>query len=61
MTVATLVKSEKKYYTREEYLILEEESLEKSEYHNGEIITMTGGTTNHNLLALKMAATALFK
>lgn len=56
MTVTTPVKSEKKYFTREEYLILEEKALEKSEYHNGEIITMTGGTTNHNLLALRMAA-----
>lgn len=36
------------YYTPEEYLALEEQAEYKSEYHNGEIIPMTGGTTNHN-------------
>lgn len=35
-------------YTPEEYLKLEAEAEYKSEYCNGEIIPMTGGTTNHN-------------
>ena len=35
-------------YTPEEYLRLEEEAEYKSEYRDGEIILMTGGTTNHN-------------
>lgn len=35
-------------YTTEEYLRLEEETEYKSEYRDGEIIPMTGGTTNHN-------------
>jgi Uma2 family endonuclease len=35
-------------YTREEYLELEEQAESKSEYRDGEIIPMTGGTTNHN-------------
>ncbi|NCQ41103.1 MAG: Uma2 family endonuclease, partial [Cyanobacteria bacterium] len=39
-----------------EYLALEETAEEKHEYHNGEIITMTGGTTNHNTLALTIAS-----
>ncbi|OBQ36198.1 MAG: hypothetical protein AN487_13625 [Anabaena sp. CRKS33] len=39
------------YYTPEEYLELEAKSDDKNEYRNGEIITMTGGTTNHNKLA----------
>ncbi|OCQ98013.1 hypothetical protein BCD67_02225 [Oscillatoriales cyanobacterium USR001] len=43
--------AEKRYYTPEEYLALEEAAIEKSEYHDGEIIPMTGGTTNHNKLA----------
>ena len=44
-------KTEKRYYTPEEYLALEETAIDKSEYHDGEIVTMTGGTTNHNKLA----------
>jgi Uma2 family endonuclease len=44
-------KTEKRYYTPEEYLALEETAIDKSEYHDGESITMTGGTTNHNKLA----------
>lgn len=60
MTLATPIKTEaKKVYSREEYLILEEKSAEKHEYHNGEMITMTGGTTNHNILALKIASILL--
>ena len=45
-------KTEKRYYTREEYLTLEETAEEKSEYHDGEIIAIAGGTTNHNKIAL---------
>ncbi|WP_246844064.1 Uma2 family endonuclease [Hydrocoleum sp. CS-953] len=33
------VQTEKRYYTTEEYLALEETSEYKSEYHNGEITT----------------------
>ena len=35
-------------YTPEEYLQLEELAEYKSEYRDGEIMPMTGGTTNHN-------------
>jgi len=41
----------KRYYTPEEYLELEEKAEYKSEYHDGEIVPMTGGTTNHNEIA----------
>jgi Uma2 family endonuclease len=37
-----------KRYTPEEYLALEEKAEFKSEYHDGEIIPMTGGSLNHN-------------
>jgi Uma2 family endonuclease len=47
---------ELKRYTPEEYLELEEKADYKSEYHDGEIVPMTGGTTNHNELALNLAA-----
>ena len=49
MTIAT----EKKFYTPEEYLQLEEKSAEKHEYRQGDIVLMTGGTTNHNRLVLE--------
>jgi Uma2 family endonuclease len=44
--------TEKRYYTPEEYLALEESAIDKSEYHDGEIVPMTGGTANHNKIAL---------
>ncbi len=37
-----------KIYTPEEYLELEIASPNRNEYHNGEIISMTGGTPTHN-------------
>ncbi|MEH2234799.1 Uma2 family endonuclease [Nostoc sp.] len=45
------VETQKVYYTPEEYLEIEEKAEYKSEYRDGEIITMTGGTTNHNKIA----------
>jgi Uma2 family endonuclease len=44
-----------RYYTQDEYLALEEMAKFKSEYINGEIIPMAGGTTNHNRLALNLS------
>lgn len=41
-----------RYYTPEEYLELEEKAQYKSEYRDGEIIPMAGGTTNHNKICL---------
>ena len=52
---ATLQATEKRYYTPEEYLALEETAEYKSEYHDGEIVQMTGGTTNHNQIALNLS------
>jgi len=51
-TIEKKPQTEKRYYTPEEYLALEEAAIDKSEYHDGEIIPMTGGTINHNKLAL---------
>ncbi|WP_354635951.1 Uma2 family endonuclease [Planktothricoides raciborskii] len=47
-------KTQKRTYTPEEYLALEETAEYKSEYHDGEIIPMTGGTTNHNQITLNV-------
>ena len=38
-------------YTPEEYLALEEKADSKSEYIDGEIIPMAGGSANHNRIA----------
>ncbi len=40
-----------KFYTPEEYLVLEECATAKSEYYSGEIFAMAGGSSNHNLIA----------
>ncbi|NEQ59917.1 MAG: Uma2 family endonuclease [Moorea sp. SIO4A1] len=51
-----LLKDKKRYYTADEYLELEEAADYKSEYRDGEILPMAGGTTNHNKIALNFAA-----
>ncbi|AFZ25682.1 hypothetical protein Cylst_3544 [Cylindrospermum stagnale PCC 7417] len=43
--------TEQRYYTAEEYLELEEAAEYKSEYIDGQIIPMAGGTVNHNRIA----------
>jgi Uma2 family endonuclease len=50
------LETQKLYYTPEEYLEIEETAEYKSEYRDGEIVPMTGGTTNHNKIALNLAA-----
>ncbi|AFZ42487.1 protein of unknown function DUF820 [Halothece sp. PCC 7418] len=44
------------HYTPQEYLELEETTEERSEYRDGEIIPMTGGTTNDNEISLNLAS-----
>ncbi len=48
--MVTQIKTEKSY-SPEEYLDLEIDSEEKHEYINGEIISLTGRTPNHNKIA----------
>ncbi len=47
--------TEKRYYTIEEYLALEEKADSKSEYIDGEIIPMAGGSDSHNQIALNFS------
>ncbi len=47
-------------YTPEEYLAIEEFSEYKSEYINGQIIPMAGGSTNHNRIALNFSSALNF-
>lgn len=43
-----------KHYTSEEYLDREEQAEFRSEYRNGAIVAMTGGTANHNQIAINL-------
>lgn len=51
---------DKKIYTSEEYLEFEVNSEERHEYINGEIVLMTGGTPNHNQIALNLSGALNF-
>jgi len=42
-------------YTREEYLALEAQNEFRSEYYEGEIFAMAGGSWNHNLIATNVS------
>ncbi len=48
------MQTQQRYYTPEEYLALEEAAEFKSEYHNGEIVPMTGGSINHNSIIINL-------
>ena len=40
----------KTHYTREEYLAFEEKAEYKSEYYDGEVFAMAGGSRNHSVI-----------
>ncbi len=46
----------KKFYTPEEYLALEASAAYKSEYFQGEIFALAGGSRNHSLIAANIIA-----
>ncbi|MGB3558600.1 MAG: Uma2 family endonuclease [Geitlerinemataceae cyanobacterium] len=56
-----IAQTETPIYTPEEYIELELAAETRNEYHNGEIIPMTGGTPDHNdiasnlMISLKLA------
>lgn len=56
----TLASSPTQPYTAEEYLALEVESDTRSEYYNGDIIPMTGGTPEHNKIISALNALLWF-
>ncbi|MBL1210402.1 MAG: Uma2 family endonuclease [Geminocystis sp. GBBB08] len=51
---------DKKNYTSDEYLVLDEKAEYKHEYRNGKIIPMAGGTINHNQIAGNIYANLKF-
>jgi len=46
---------EKKYYPEEEYLAKEAQALYKSEYHDGKVFAMSGGSTHHNIICANIS------
>lgn len=52
--MALALKKESLTYTPEEYLALEELVDTKSEYYKGQIFAMTGGSINHNWIAVNV-------
>jgi Uma2 family endonuclease len=55
-----LAVTEAKTYTADEYLALEVESETRNEYRGGEIVPMTGGTPDHNQIAVVLNALLWF-
>ncbi|MGK7894205.1 MAG: Uma2 family endonuclease [Xenococcus sp. (in: cyanobacteria)] len=51
-----LIQSQSKTYTLDEYRALEETAEFRSEYHDGKIIPMTGGTINHNRIVRNLVS-----
>ena len=43
-------------YSSKEYLELETSATFKSEYHDGKLVSMTGGSTNHNQIIINLIA-----
>lgn len=54
--MSAVEKTEKKKYTKEEYFAFEEKALERHEFHDGEILAMSGGTRTHSLLGASAIA-----
>lgn len=48
---------QKRFFTPEEYLTLEEKSHYRSEYYKGEIFAMSGGSANHNRIVRNVLTT----
>lgn len=55
-----IIAEEQRHYSLEEYLELEVNSEERHEYIDGQIIPMTGGTPNHNQIALNLGGALNF-
>eukprot|EP01035_Chromulina_nebulosa_P009161 gene9161-12378_t len=52
----SLIENTPRIYTIEEYLSMEEKSIEKHHFINGEIIPMPGGSYYHNLIIANIIA-----
>ncbi len=54
------IQTQSNFYTPEDYLDLEAQATEKSEYYNGEIFKMAGGSLNHNQISLNISSALNF-
>ena len=50
-----MIHTKEKFITPEEYLAREAQAEYKSEYHNGEMFALAGGSANHNQLTFNVA------
>jgi Uma2 family endonuclease len=48
------------YINEEEYLAMEEQSMEKHEYYKGEVFAMAGPKVDHNQLAINLPGKLIF-
>jgi Uma2 family endonuclease len=46
--------AEKRRFSVDDYLRIERDSLDKHEFHDGEILAMSGGSPMHSLIALNL-------
>ncbi len=46
--------AQEKYYSKEEYLAFEEQAEYKSEYYDGGIFAMAGGSRNHSVICVNL-------
>ncbi len=60
MTIIAMQVPTKIYYSPAEYLELETQAEQRSEYLDGQIIPMAGGKPNHNKIALNLSSTLNF-
>ena len=51
-----MLEKQREYYTIEEYFAHEESTEFRSEYYQGEIYVLAGGSANHNRIALNIAS-----
>lgn len=49
-----MLPEQKRHYTLEDYFALEETADYRSEYYQGEIFALTGGSVNHNRIAVNV-------
>lgn len=49
-----VVQTPPRHYSTEEYFAIEETTEYRNEYHDGEIIPMTGGSINHNQIIVNL-------
>lgn len=50
-----MLKPKKRAYSVEEYFASEEQAEYRSEYYDGEMVAMSGGTINHNRIVVNLA------